>query len=67
MTGKPGSRISIFERFYAGLEYELVDLVYSDTPLRARVPDWPLNLPTFRCRSRTSIQRPATKSSSPAA
>ncbi|WP_292690332.1 multicopper oxidase domain-containing protein [Mesorhizobium sp.] len=47
MTGKPGSRISIFDRFYEGLEYELVDLVYSDTPLRARVLDWPLNLPTI--------------------
>ncbi|WP_292376395.1 hypothetical protein [Mesorhizobium sp.] len=47
MTGKPGSRLSIFDQFYEGLEYELVDLVYSDTPLRARVPDWPLTLPTI--------------------
>jgi FtsP/CotA-like multicopper oxidase with cupredoxin domain len=45
MTGKPGSRVSIFDRFYGGLEYRLVDLAYADAPLRERVPDRPLALP----------------------
>lgn len=45
MTGKPGRRVSIFDRFYEGLEYKLVDIAYSDTPLRERAPDWPLALP----------------------
>jgi FtsP/CotA-like multicopper oxidase with cupredoxin domain len=45
MRGKPGSRVSIFDRFYGGLEYKLVDLAYADTALRERVPDWPLTLP----------------------
>ncbi|RUV52770.1 multicopper oxidase family protein, partial [Mesorhizobium sp. M5C.F.Ca.IN.020.14.1.1] len=45
MTGKPGSRVSISDRFYEGLGYKLVELVYDDTPLRERAPDWPLALP----------------------
>lgn len=45
MTGKAGSRAAVMDRFYEGLEYKLIDLVYSDTPLRARAPDWPLDLP----------------------
>lgn len=45
MTGKPGSRVSIFDRFYEGLEYRLVDLAYADAPLRESAPDWPLALP----------------------
>lgn len=45
MTGKPGSRVSIFDRFYEGLEYKLVDFAYADAPLRERPPDWPLALP----------------------
>ncbi|TIL30495.1 multicopper oxidase family protein [Mesorhizobium sp.] len=45
MTGKPGRQVSIFDRFYEGLEYKLVDIAYSDTPLRERAPDWPLALP----------------------
>ncbi|MGK9340241.1 multicopper oxidase family protein [Sinorhizobium meliloti] len=45
MTGKGGSRASVTDRFYEGLEYKLVDIVYDATPLRERPPDWPLALP----------------------
>ncbi|PSH63304.1 copper oxidase [Phyllobacterium brassicacearum] len=45
MTGNPGSRASVTDRFYKGLEYQLIDLVYDGTPLRERAPDWPLALP----------------------
>ena len=45
MTGKPGSRVSVVDRFYQGLEYRLVDLNYDDTPLRDNPPDWPVALP----------------------
>ncbi|NRP70828.1 Multicopper oxidase MmcO [Ensifer psoraleae] len=45
MTGTAGSRAAVTDRFYEGLEYKLVDLVYDGTPLRERAPDWPLALP----------------------
>ena len=45
MTGNTGSRIAVVDRFYEGLEYTLVELAYDDTPMRARVPDWPIELP----------------------
>ncbi|WP_353642149.1 multicopper oxidase family protein [Mesorhizobium sp. WSM2239] len=45
MTGEPGSRVSVVDRFYQGLEYRLVDLAYADGPLRERAPDWPMELP----------------------
>ncbi|TDQ12831.1 FtsP/CotA-like multicopper oxidase with cupredoxin domain [Phyllobacterium brassicacearum] len=45
MTGNPGNRASVTDRFYKGLEYQLVDLAYDGTPLRERAPDWPLALP----------------------
>ena len=45
MTGKPGSRVSIIDKFYKDLEYRLVDLAYSGAPLRDNPPDWPLALP----------------------
>ncbi|MDK1489831.1 multicopper oxidase family protein [Sinorhizobium sp. 7-81] len=45
MTGTAGSRAAVTDRFYEGLEYKLVDLVYDGTPLRERAPDWPLGLP----------------------
>ena len=45
MAGDAGSRVSVIDRFYEGLEYRLVDIVYADTPLRERTPDWPLALP----------------------
>jgi FtsP/CotA-like multicopper oxidase with cupredoxin domain len=45
MTGKSGSRVSVTDRFYEGLEYRLVDFAYTDTPLRDKTPDWPVVLP----------------------
>ncbi len=45
MTGNVGNRTSVTDRFYEGLEYRLVDLVYDGMPLRARAPDWPIVLP----------------------
>ena len=44
MTGAAGSRVPVADRFYEGLEYRLVDLVYRDEPLREFVPDWPMAL-----------------------
>jgi FtsP/CotA-like multicopper oxidase with cupredoxin domain len=45
MTGEPGGRSSIMDRFYEGLEFRLVDFIYADIPLRERAPDWPMALP----------------------
>lgn len=45
MTADAGSRISVTDRFYKGLEYRLVDLAYDETPLRETAPDWPVALP----------------------
>jgi len=45
MTGEPGSRTQVIDRFYQGLEYRLVDLAYDDTTLRDNAPDWPVALP----------------------
>lgn len=45
MTGSVGSRASVTDRFYEGLEYKLLDFVYDRMPLRERAPDWPLALP----------------------
>ena len=42
MTGQPGSRVSVVDRFYKGLEYRLVDLAYAEAALRKAAPDWPL-------------------------
>ncbi|RVH24225.1 multicopper oxidase family protein [Sinorhizobium meliloti] len=45
MNGNAGSRTTVADRFYKGLEFGLVDLVYDATPLRDHAPDWPLALP----------------------
>jgi FtsP/CotA-like multicopper oxidase with cupredoxin domain len=45
MIAAPGSRATVVDGFYKGLEYRLVDLAYDNEPLRARVPDWPMELP----------------------
>lgn len=45
MTADAGSRVSVIDRFYEGLEYRLVDLAYADNPLRQAAPDWPVALP----------------------
>ncbi len=44
MTGQPGSRVSVVDRFYKGSEYRLVDLAYAEAALRKASPDWPLEL-----------------------
>ena len=44
-SAKSGDRFAVHDRFYAGLEYRLLDLTYDDEPLRQRVPDWPMDLP----------------------
>jgi hypothetical protein len=45
MTGRPGSRVTVTDRFYERFAYRLVDLAYGAEPLRAAIPDWPLELP----------------------
>jgi FtsP/CotA-like multicopper oxidase with cupredoxin domain len=44
MTGKPGSRSMVTDRFYRGLEYRFVDLAYAAEPLRERSLDTPISL-----------------------
>lgn len=46
MTGAPGTRHAVTDRFYEGLEYGLVALAYADEPLRQSPPDWSLALPS---------------------
>jgi len=45
MKDQPGSRTTVVDRFYQGLEYRLVDLAYAETALREGAPDWPVELP----------------------
>lgn len=40
-----GQRYAVIDRFYAGLDYKLLDLAYDGEPLRRRAPDWPMELP----------------------
>jgi FtsP/CotA-like multicopper oxidase with cupredoxin domain len=45
MSGKPGERFTITDTFYRGLEYRLLDVVYSDEPpLRPHPLDAPVQL-----------------------
>lgn len=44
MTGAPGDRVTITDRFFSGRNAALVDLAYSDEPLRTAPPDWPMAL-----------------------
>jgi FtsP/CotA-like multicopper oxidase with cupredoxin domain len=44
MTGKPGERYEITDRFYARANYPLLDIVYADAPLRDRPLDAPMAL-----------------------
>jgi FtsP/CotA-like multicopper oxidase with cupredoxin domain len=46
MTGRPGSRVPVVDRFYRDNEYRLIDLAYTDAPLRYSPPDWPVALPS---------------------
>lgn len=45
MVGDVSQRYTLTDPFYRGLRYRLVDLVYTDTPLRDRIPDWDMQLP----------------------
>lgn len=45
LTGMPVSRVTVIDRFYRGLEYRLLDLIYDRTPFRDTTPDWPIALP----------------------
>ncbi len=59
MTGAPGQRFTVADRFYRGLEYRLLDLVYAGEPLREQAPDTPITLPanTMPEPDMTSIER----------
>ena len=39
MTAKPGARFTVTDRFYRGLEYRFIDLVYDAVPLRQHLFD----------------------------
>ncbi len=45
MTGAPGDRVTVYDRFYGVENFRLIDLAYSDEPLRAEPPNWSLKLP----------------------
>ena len=44
LTGTPGTRTTVADTFYRGLEYRLLDLVYDAEPLRDRPPEAPVIL-----------------------
>ncbi len=44
MTGAPGETLTITDRFFADRNFEVVDLAYSETPLRDAPPDWDMAL-----------------------
>ncbi|QDI74420.1 MULTISPECIES: multicopper oxidase family protein [Leisingera] len=44
MTGAPGERVTVSDRFHTGNNFQLVDLTYADEPLRDASPDWPVQL-----------------------
>lgn len=48
MTGAPGDRVTITDRFFAPQSFGLVDLSYMDTSLRDAPPDWSIALPANR-------------------
>jgi FtsP/CotA-like multicopper oxidase with cupredoxin domain len=45
LTGRPGERFQIVDSFYRGLQYRLVDLLYSDQVLREKLLQDPIALP----------------------
>jgi FtsP/CotA-like multicopper oxidase with cupredoxin domain len=45
MTERPGERFEVWDDYYRGLAYKLVDIVYDASPLRERPPDAPIELP----------------------
>ncbi|WP_297777375.1 multicopper oxidase domain-containing protein [uncultured Roseovarius sp.] len=44
MTGAPGETLTITDRFFSDRNFEVVDLAYSETPLRDAPPDWDMAL-----------------------
>jgi hypothetical protein len=65
MTAQPGLHFRVIDKFYRGLEYRLLDLVYADSAtLRDLSQAKPVRLPTIRCPSQASRMPSATKSSS---
>src|SRR3546814_20312285 len=46
MTGVPAVRFRVIDTFYRDRAYRLVDLVYADLPLRDKIPDTPIRLPS---------------------
>ncbi len=44
-TGAPGARMVLRDHAYRGNTFDLLQIVYADTPRRAAVPDWPVALP----------------------
>src|SRR3546814_697273 len=46
MTGVPAGRCRVIDTFYRDRAYRLVDLVYADLPLRDKIPDTPIRLPS---------------------
>jgi FtsP/CotA-like multicopper oxidase with cupredoxin domain len=44
MTGKPGERYAVTDRFYARANYPLLDIAYADSPLRENPLDAPIAL-----------------------
>lgn len=45
MTGAPGERATVSDRFYVENNFQLIDLAYADAPIRDASPDWPVQLP----------------------
>lgn len=41
----PGTQLQVVDRAYQDSEYRLIDIAYSDTPLRDSPPDWNIALP----------------------
>ena len=44
MTGAPGETLTVTDRFYSDGNFEVVDLAYSETPLRDAPPEWDMAL-----------------------
>lgn len=44
MTGAPGETVTITDRFFSDQNFGVVDLAYSETPLRDTAPDWDMAL-----------------------
>lgn len=45
MTGKPGSRTVVTDKFYRRGQQRIAEIDYAPKPLRGSRPDWPMNLP----------------------